>query len=79
MKTEWISVNDRLPEANTNVFTTVLFDGLYVASLCVVAQFESKYKWWNKDIDKIHPIEVSHWMPLPSPPIQQQENTNEQL
>ena len=60
---EWISVEDRLPDESVSclVFGP---DGNYVGWVCDPVQ-----KWWARegDLDD-YCVEVTHWMPLPEPP-----------
>ena len=62
----WVSVNNRLPEKS----------GCYLAIMptgcLIVLNYSNKYKLFNC-FDDIEPNghelkEVTHWMPLPSPP-----------
>ena len=54
---EWISVNDRLPEKNTDVL-------IYNIEEYIGSDFLTKDgKWfWNEELPP------THWMPLPEPP-----------
>ena len=54
---EWISVDDRLPEKNTDVL-------IYNIEEYIGSDFLTKYgKWfWNEELPP------THWMPLPEPP-----------
>ena len=57
---EWISVEDRLPNIGQNVLT---YDG-HNRVFCSVRQnhqFKIHYTVWDHD-------NVTHWMPLPEPP-----------
>lgn len=54
----WIDVNERLPTRSGRYLTHCNFDG---NSLVVVLWFEK----YNERFDD----EVTHWMPLPKPPI----------
>ena len=74
---QWIKVTDRLPDTHGNYM--VYIEG-YV-SISAYAQTHDGLVWFDPDGYEIDPHTegITHWMPLPSPPIQQQENTNEQL
>ena len=65
---EWISVNDRLPELHHSV---LISDGMgfYVATLLKnCGENEWKISCDCADIERHYGIEVTHWIPLPSPP-----------
>ena len=55
---EWISVEDRLPEKNTSVLVStdngIVFQCLYA------------YDGW--DLWEGNEVNITHWMPLPEPP-----------
>ena len=56
---EWISVDDRLPE----VGVTVIVEG--------GCGYYSDNVWWTLMGDNAHKLiqwKVTHWMPLPAPP-----------
>ena len=57
---EWISVKDRLPEANQRVLT--VDDSGYVVVNCISSRFDG---WFSNAFDQKR---VTHWMPLPQPP-----------
>lgn len=63
-KTKWISVKDRLPELGERVICTdgyAVFEQYRVESSCV-------YGMWDRFGLKSPMQEVTHWMPLPTPP-----------
>lgn len=68
MVQQWISVEDRLPDSIADV---LVFDSLDM----FVAFYSHKIKEWlvmaPDHIDKIEG--VTHWMPLPNPPKQQEQ------
>lgn len=60
MMTDWISVKDRLPEPHTDV----LFfgrDGFFIGWYGYLMK-----KWRSDEFGEVQ--EVTHWMPLPTPP-----------
>jgi hypothetical protein len=59
---KWIPVTERLPEELRRVLAYVKEDG-YDRYAFAVYEYE---KWW--DCFYIHPVNVTHWMPLPEPP-----------
>ena len=68
--TEWISVNDRLPDVGKIVLvfgkrsaTTGMFQGVIE---------RNDLWWWKEDTTKY----VSHWMPLPEPPKEDDDETD---
>ena len=62
---DWISVDDRLPEA----FTSVLFFGEEYDDVACHGHYDGG-RWYDCDwsYDPIE-SEITHWMPLPKPPI----------
>lgn len=63
-QTTWISVNDRLPEEHENVLTygaRPFYDVVYVNRL-----IDKKNGEWLYD-------GVTHWVPLPPPPISEDD------
>ena len=66
----WISVSDRLPEKDKNV---ILFDGNEIFCGTYNGKFKENHSWGNQCCDGIcygwyEKNEVTHWMPLPQPP-----------
>lgn len=68
IKSEWVSVKDRLPEDITDVLVTG-WQGLFIAQLDF---FGGDGKAWYKKeggfIGHVNSNNITHWMPLPSPP-----------
>ena len=69
---EWIDVNDRLPENNSDV---LVYDSDY--NTVYSANYNSKYfnqtGFWLNEAGGEYQYEfeyVTHWMPLPEPPKQ---------
>lgn len=62
--TEWISVNDRLPEAGERVLAT---DGAFVGEMYI-----NKHGRWQRynvnDSALLMALDILWWMPLPQPP-----------
>ena len=58
---EWIKVEDRLPEAGVNVFIYES-DGMMEIG-------EYNVDHWIESIEYRLRYDVTHWMPLPEPPI----------
>lgn len=55
--TEWISVDERLPEKNKTIVCT---DGIYIGTVYYSGKFGFEdYAPFDK---------ITHWMPLPEPP-----------
>lgn len=59
-KQEWISVKDRLPEAEERVLVYSYEDGI---NFGYFLGYEDGFF-----IDCVYPNESTHWMPLPEPP-----------
>lgn len=62
MKTEWISVNDRLPEKGIVVI-------VYAPTLVLTGYMNNEqwYQYMNAGEGDML-LKVTHWMPLPEPP-----------
>ena len=58
---EWISVDDRLPPADTAV---LLFARWYVE----IGWYDGNNDEWKTGITTFDNCGVTHWMPLPQPP-----------
>lgn len=74
-RSEWISVNDRLPEVNTAVLIYAN-KKVYTARryICLSAEWWSVNNRGNTDMEpgtKVPSVKakgITHWMPLPEPP-----------
>jgi hypothetical protein len=67
---EWISVGEALPE-DRGVYLVSVTDEYNKTDVVMGAFVDSgKYLW---DADCIHKHEVTHWMPLPGPPVEHTE------
>lgn len=72
---EWISVNDKLPEEKKPVLVTWISIKGDIHSDAVAAIISGRWYWWEGNVDdtldfdaKCIFVEVTHWMPLPKPP-----------
>ena len=70
MKTEWISVKDRLPEGNQEC---LVWPQPNEDMNIISATFQPWSKKWTQDIYNGYAYEdfepdVTHWQPLPPPP-----------
>lgn len=72
---KWVSVNDRLPERPPDRVDEQGRSWMTVGIDCIVYDgktvFSAHYCFCNKCFwytDSLHPIAVSHWMPMPKPP-----------
>ena len=66
-QSEWISVEERLPEEKRNYLTC------YAGSVARVCQFDGKtFSYWEYDEEEWEFVEVicspDYWQPLPEPP-----------
>jgi hypothetical protein len=61
---EWVSVEDRLPASGQNVIAT---NGSYVGEAWYASLSRSWYRYNGLEWDRIC-REVTHWMPLPKSP-----------
>lgn len=65
---EWISVEDRLPKIDAEVFEEIVVLATDGHSVCT-CQFDCGVVWcaWNA-YNNINGKDITHWMPLPEPP-----------
>lgn len=69
--TDWINVDERLPEDSREVLCYYLnTEGRYGY---VVGSYSRRlFEGWETDIDNneiyYQPVKITHWMPLPEPP-----------
>ena len=68
---EWISVNDRVPEAGGYV-VCIAKRNPFSRFMPMVARI--KKNGWVNPITEQYISEVTHWMPLPDPPEEEQKN-----
>ena len=64
-QSEWISVEDKLPELNKEVLVAWT-DG--VIGFASRIKSECKEERWNWDIAALFDETITHWQPLPEPP-----------
>jgi len=63
---EWISVKDRLPEKGNPVSVVVEHMGSVRVGLGYCEVYRDEFRQWE-DVGGFK-INVTHWMPLPEPP-----------
>lgn len=61
---EWIPVTERLPEKNTAV----------IAATDIGIVFQCLYAYDGWDLWEGNEVNITHWMPLPAPPMRKGEN-----
>jgi len=65
---EWISVEDKVPDILDDVLATNESGSVFEASYWAVGEFVSKFRIGRLGIKATHDDTVTHWMPLPEPP-----------
>ena len=67
-QSEWISVEDRLPEIGTRVLLCGRYEGKGIIAYCTIGYFDGKTyrEHWGADINTT--AAITHWQPLPTPP-----------
>ena len=67
-QSEWISVEDRLPEIGTRVLLCGRYEGKGIIAYCAIGYFDGKTyrEHWGADINAT--AAITHWQPLPEPP-----------
>jgi len=63
---EWVSVEDGLPERCVNVLGATLLDGKYHLIASYIQQDNGAW-YWADSFQRLRNT-VTHWMPLPTPP-----------
>lgn len=64
-KGEWISVEERLPEVDTNVLV-ITASGSFKVARCNIYKNGTLVLWATND--GLGERAITHWMPLPEPP-----------
>ena len=59
---QWISVEDELPKDDKWVLGFTAFNAVEVMRYC-------NGDWWDTMANGVDPLIVTHWMPLPTPPV----------
>lgn len=70
-KTEWISVDERLPEPNEECLVSARVGDRVVIDLGELIQYcDGRIFGWmtTNDWDEGEGCKITHWMPLPEPP-----------
>lgn len=62
---DWISVEERLPEVDTNVLV-ITASGSFKVARCNIYKNETLVLWATND--GLGERAITHWMPLPEPP-----------
>ena len=65
---EWISVEDRLPEANLHVLLYAFFHNQWQIVKGWHSYCDKQFHITNSDYPSLTDIPVTHWMPLPEAP-----------
>lgn len=71
----WISVDDRLPSLCNNGYSDTVFTA-DTRDRVVSMRFDGYAKYWET-FESLEDHDVTHWMPLPSPPIREKQNDNQ--
>ena len=66
-RSEWISVKERLPEDKEPVL-------IWVYDAYEIGWYRTDIKRWESELEKNYGCYVTHWMPLPQPPVVIAEN-----
>lgn len=70
-KQEWISVEERLPEVDTNVLV-ITASGSFKVARCNIYKNGTLVLWATND--GLGERAITHWMPLPDPPTMRKED-----
>lgn len=69
---KWIPVSERLPELDQMVLT-------YGFDKIMAWGKMTHHKWWEAVRDGCEHVEITHWMPLPAPPINTAKESGEKV
>jgi hypothetical protein len=70
ISTEWISVNDRLPDDMESVLVCDMNPIAPFVSIVDIAFFaDGVWQMWDGRYEPYEIVTVSHWMPLPELPV----------
>ena len=70
----WIDVKDKMPDGGERVLA--YGPELGILSLCLHLNIEGKWKYTGYDKPVHYSHKITHWMPLPEPPKNNNANTN---
>ena len=73
---QWVSVKDRLPEDGEVVLTLVSGkprENIELIDAYELATYYERYGWHVDEFSDWYAPQVSHWMPLPKPPKEEQK------
>lgn len=66
--TEWISVEDRLPDAYAKVLVVAFWRGCWQTFVGWLGFYSKKWYVRMGCLGEIEGLTVTHWMPFPEPP-----------
>lgn len=69
-RSEWISVNEKLPKIGVPVLVTDKQGNVCIRA--ITCKINGKKRWSQGKSD------ITHWMPLPNPPEQLKEETDDE-
>jgi len=73
--TAWTSVTDKLPKEGIKVLTWSEWDGFAIDYIVAWDEVDKEYIWACRRVDDWS--YVTHWMPLPTKPPQEEDNGKE--
>jgi hypothetical protein len=76
---EWISVNDRLPEEFSNVLVARSCGVVCECTVDIDGEFAFEYELGLRRYTAKPLSDVTHWMPLPSPPTELNNSESENV
>lgn len=77
--TDWIDVNEKLPETMNEVAVLYNYIGLKSGLFCVgIGTYSSTLRVWflPNDLREYEDVVIRYWLPLPEPP-KQEDDDNE--
>lgn len=74
---EWISVNDRIPTVAGEYLVRLCNpDGVCIC-ICNAYYSTARHEWFSVGAARLKDVDVTHWMPLPEEPEQEDRNEEE--
>lgn len=70
---KWISVKDKLPDLDSELFGEFSGDVLLWNGKDYAVGYYCDLLYWMSYDEEFKASEVTHWMPLPPPPTQEQQ------
>lgn len=72
-KPKWIPVTEALPESDQDVLVMVHWRDYPENMMCYGRKHKTRWYLWNGELGElIKGFDITHWMPLPQPPMEEE-------